>query len=216
MSNPILTKKEPTAALELIQSPCVIKKKRNAKRELRDARRALSAEAAIGGWDFETEIFGFTKGAFSVIDIITHLLGLTGPAHVVFSTWTAAKTDVTAVLEMVKSGKMLTSRWLVDLTFQRRSPELAHEIRRVFGKDAIRVAKNHAKFALIGTERRKIVLRTSMNINYNPRFEDFTIADDPELYGFIMRIVDEVWKRQPVEMASNTPHEIEKHFNKDL
>jgi hypothetical protein len=214
--NPILSKTEPVAKLDFINAPCVIKKKISAKREIRDLRRSQSAKEAIGEWDFETEIFGFTKGAFSVIDIITHILDLTGQANVVFSTWTAAKTDITAVLEMVKSKKILDSRWLVDLTFQRRSPELAHEIRKTFGNDAIRVAKNHAKFALIETSKYKIVLRTSMNINYNPRFEDFTISNDPELYDFIMNIINEVWKRQPASMANATPHKIEKHFELEL
>jgi hypothetical protein len=214
--NPILNKFQPTADLERFSSPCVMHKKINIKRELRDLRRAETAKDAIGNWDFESEIFGFTKGAFSVIDIISHILDLVGPSEVVFSTWTAAKVDITSVLDLVKSGKITSSRWLVDLTFQRRSPELAHSIRQTFGNDSIRVAKNHAKFALIRAGDRKIVLRTSMNINFNPRFEDFTIADDPELYDFIMRIVDEVWARQSAGMAASTPHKIEKHFQLEL
>ncbi len=217
VSNPILRQRnDPGADLTNLNSPTVIYRKRDIKRELRDMRRAKTAAEAIGEWDFKTEVFGFTKGAFSAIDIINHLLSLAGDSHIVFSAWTAAKVDIGIVFDMESIGRVKSARWLFDLTFQRRSPELAHEIRRIFGADAIRVAKNHAKFALIGNDKHKIVLRTSMNINFNPRFEDFTIVDDPELYNFIMAIIDEIWKRQAPEMADANPQTIKNHFERDL
>lgn len=217
VGNPILQQRnDPGADLTKLTSPTVIHRKQDIKRELRDLRRAKTAAEAIGEWDFTTEIFGFTKGAFSAIDIISHILSLAGDSDIVLSAWTAAKVDIGTVFDMESIGKVRSARWLFDLTFQRRSPELAHEIRRIFGYDAIRVAKNHAKFTLIGNEKHKIVLRTSMNINFNPRFEDFTIIDDPELYDFIMAIIDEIWSKQAPEMANANPQTIKNHFSGDL
>jgi len=208
----------PTADLTELSSPTVFVRKRKPshRRSIRDLRRQSSAAEALAGFDHETQIVGFTKGAFSVIDILRATLAITGKAAVDFSTWTASGVDVTSVLEFVDAGIVTNSRWLVDLTFQRRSPELANRIRTVFGKDAIRVAKNHAKFALIYNDTWQIILQTSMNLNFNPRFENFSIAHDPELFGFYKAILDEVWTRQSREIADARPYDIHKHFDADL
>lgn len=221
--NPLLADHGPPAAdLTDFDSPNVFRRKRrtDAKRLLRDLRRIESAAQAIEGFNRDVEIYGFTKGAFSVIDLLRAALDYTGPAHLVISTWTAANTDVSTVLDFVDSGQILSAKWLVDLTFTRRSPELAHRIRRVFGRDAIRVAKNHAKFALLSTDGRKpwrVVIRTSMNLNFNPRFENFSIEHSPELWQFHHGIIQEIWKRQKASFDSQAnPYAIHKHFDADL
>lgn len=194
----------------------LVRPKRNAIREIRDLRRKQTAETALDGLSHDNEIFGFTKGQFSVIDIITAVLAKTGPATLDISTWTAANAEISAVLDFVNTKAVISSRWLVDASFQRRFPHLAQRIRDVFGTEAVRVAKNHAKFALITNANWKIVLRTSMNLNFNPRFEDFTIAHDPELHAFISQIMDSIWKRQTSSMANERPYEIFKHFRDAL
>ena len=216
--NPLLFDKiDPVAHMDRVQAPTIFRRKKStAKRDIRDLRRAKSAAEALTGFDAETTIYGFTKGQFSIIDILTHLLTITGPAELVVSTWTAANTDVTTVLDMVDSGTITRARWLVDLTFQRRAPQLANRIRQVFGADAIRVARNHAKFALIGTAEWKIVVHTSMNLNFNPRFENFSLSHDPEFYQFHADIIDELWRRQPVGLADARPYDIHKFFDSDM
>jgi len=193
---------------------------RTARRDIRDARRMKTAAEALAGFDRLTDIYAFTKGAFSIIDVITFILEQTGPARVDFSTWTAANADVTTVLDWIGAGAITKSRWLVDLTFTRRSPELAHRIRQAFGHDSIRVAKNHAKFALISTEGPdpwQVVVKTSMNLNFNPRFESVEIAHDPELWQFHTNILDEIWQKQKGDFdAQSNPYAIEQHFARDL
>ncbi len=208
---------DPIVDLEKITSPAELKRaKRTATRQLRDQRRIENAAAALAGFNREVVIYGFTKGQFSLIQLITEALRITGPAELVLSTWTAANQDVTEVLAFCESGTVTKARWLVDLTFSRRAPQLAHRIRSVFGDDAIRVAKNHAKFALIGNAEWRVVIHTSMNLNHNPRFENFEIAHDPELYEFHESIIAEVWKRQSRSVEGLRPGEIEKHFREDL
>jgi len=217
-ANPLLDESVcPTADLEGIAAPTVFRRKRSiAKRSIRDLRRQESAAAAIEGFDHELQIIGFTKGAFSVIDLIRATLAITGQAELDISTWTAANTDVTSVCEFVAAGLLTNSRWLVDLTFQRRSPQLATRIRNTFGKQAIRVARNHAKFALIRNDAWQIVIQTSMNLNFNPRFENFSIGHDPELHGFYKEIIDEIWKRQPTNLADARPYDIHRHFAAEM
>lgn len=206
----------PAANLETIAAPTVHRRKLLAgRRELRDARRFETCEEAVGPLDRDTEIYGFTRGQFSVIDLLNHCLDHCGPATLTISTWTAANADVSTVLEMIGEGRLTGARWLVDLTFSRRSPELAKRIRDVFGPDSIRVAKNHAKFFLLDSADWKIVCR-SMNLNFNPRFENFQLANDPELFQFHKAIIDEVWARQPVSLEAAKPYAIQRFFEEEM
>jgi hypothetical protein len=217
--NPLLgeTPTDPLVDLEKIKSPAELARaRRGAKRLLRDHRRAPNAEAAIAEFSKDVYVYGFTKGQFSLIQLITAALARTGPAELVLSTWTAANQDVTEVLAFCSSGLVTRARWLVDLTFSRRSPQLAQRIRDVFGDDAIRVGKNHAKFALLGNAEWQVVIHTSMNLNHNPRFENFEIANDPELYAFHQAIIDEIWRKQAREVEGMRPGEIGRHFDQDL
>jgi len=218
-TNPLTAdRSDPVADLENLAAPSVLRRPRrkSSMTQYRDLRRKQTAKQAIESFTSEVEIFGFTKGQFSLIDLITATLDIVGRADLTISTWTASHTDVTTILEFVQSNRVDTARWLVDLTFQRRTPALAKQIREVFGADAIRVAKTHAKFATISNDKWQVVIRTSMNLNFNPRFEDFTIAHDPRLFAFLSQIVDEVWSKQKRSMADERPYDIIKHFEADL
>jgi len=207
----------PAVDMTKIQSPTIHRRPRNThRRDLRDLRRKQTAAEALAGFAHDVEIYGFTKGQFSFIDIINQVLTVTGPCRLQISTWTAADADVTTVLDFVGSGTVTSARWLVDMTFQRRSPQLANRIRQTFGDDCIRVAQNHAKFILLDNDDWQIVCRTSMNINFNPRFENFQIAHDPDLWRFHNDIFDEIWRRQKRDVADMRPYEIVKHFQADL
>ncbi len=216
-NNPLIQNQSPDADI-LSGEPPTIKKPKSAKREIRDLRRKQTATQAVAGMEMETEIFGFTKGQFSSIDLIEAVIDeIAAPAeYMAISTWAAAKTDVHQTLDMMHSGKVQSARWLIDYTFQRRMPGLAQEIRSCFGEESIRVAKNHAKFTLIQSGNWRIVIRTSMNLNYNPRFEDFTISHDPELFRFINGILDEVWHKQDKKLAFENAGKIESHFDEML
>lgn len=170
---------------------------RDRYRDIRDLRRKQTATEAVAGLDLDgREIFGLTKGQFSLIDLIEAVLDRTGPAALSISTWTAANTDVSTALALVASGRVTAARWLVDLTFVRRCPQLAARIREAFGADAVRVTKNHAKFSILQNPTWRVVIRTSMNLNHNPRLEDFTVAHDPELADFLEAALNDLWRTQ--------------------
>jgi hypothetical protein len=215
--NPLLFEKhDPAFPLEDITSPTIKVTKNKHKRDIRDLRRKETAAEAIKGLDYETEIYGFTKGQFSVIDIIEAVLEHIGHANLTVSTWTASTADVTSVVEFVQNKRCSQSRWLVDYTFQQRSPELAKRIRDVFGADSIRVGKNHSKFFMLRNAEWDIICMTSMNLNFNPRFENFMIRNDPDMCDFHQAIFDEIWKTQPANMASQKAGIIERHFKESM
>ena len=207
---------DPVFKLDTLESPTVLQRKRPVKREIRDLRRKQSAAEALDGWGKSLDVYGFTKGQFSVINLIEAAIAYTGLVDITFSTWTAAKVDVASVIRFVESGQCRSARFLVDLTFQRRSPELAKRIRDVFGGDSIRVGQNHAKFFMLRNDDWSVFCQTSMNLNFNPRFENFTIANDPELCDFHSVIFDEIWTRQKRSLADKRPSEISRHFNESM
>lgn len=200
-----------------IEAPTVlVRSKLSRKRELRELRRKQTAAVAIAGLNHENELYGFTKGQFSLLDLIRAALEVTGPAQLSLSTWTAARHEIQALDRMLKAGEVVSMRWLVDFTFARRDPEAAHQIRQTFGLDAIRVAQNHAKFALFENDAWRLVIRTSMNLNMNPRFEDFAISHDPELADFLKRILDDIWTRQKRSLADASLKEARRFFVDEL
>jgi hypothetical protein len=41
-----------------------------------------------------------------------------------------------------------------------------------------------------------VAIRTSMNLNENPRLESIEVSDDPALAGFLLSVVDELWAEE--------------------
>ncbi len=135
--------------VETLVSPSVLLRPHHSgRRELRELRAKQKADEAIRGLTLENEIYGFTKGQFSLLQLLEAALQITGPVDFVLSTWTAARHEIQRLQALKESGKLLSVRWLVDFTFARRDPEAANQIRLAFGVDSIRVAQTHAKFAL--------------------------------------------------------------------
>jgi hypothetical protein len=219
MTNPIL--KNETAIcvdLESLEIPVIHARKRKttAKREKLLLWRQQNAEQAIDLLTQDVEVYGLTKGQFSLLDLLKAALKKTGAAKMDFSTWTANRSEALQLAEMKNRGELLSVRWLVDMTFVRRDPEAAAAIRADFGAESIRVAQCHAKFALFYNKNWKLVLRTSMNLNMNPRTEDFHLAHDPELFDFIHGVMNKVFTMQPKGMANQKPGVIAQYFKKEM
>lgn len=165
---------------------------RDRDREIRECFCGKATQA-IGTLEPGCEIFGFTKGQFSLMDIIIAILEQTGPADVDISTWTAGDADIRHCYQFVESGKIRSTRWVVDRSFPSRQPEYFDALCQRFGAESVRITRTHAKFCLIRNEEWDLALRSSMNLNMNPRFENFEISDDPALSGYFGEVVDEVY-----------------------
>ncbi len=171
-------------------------------RLIEDQRRAQSAAEAIASLERDgTELIGLTRGQFSLADLLVAVLDKTGPAALSISTWTAASASVQSMLDLLQTGRITRCRWLVDTTFVRRVPQLVAEIRRSFGDDALRVTRTHAKFCTITNENWQVAIRSSMNLNQNPRLESYEIGHDPELCCWLEGVLSDVWANQPRRLA---------------
>jgi len=181
--------------LKKLKPPTVIKRS-NINREIKNGLYGETAANVIGTINKNCEIYGFTKGQFSCIHILEHILKQTGKADVTICTWSAASGDIKAAHNMLKMGGINNLRFIVDFSFKSRKPKFCKELIGAFGADAIRVTSIHAKFILIKNEKWSICIRTSMNLNFNPRFENFEISDDQNLYCFMNDVVEDIFKTQ--------------------
>lgn len=167
-----------------------------ARREMRLAKLATAAEA-IGTIDPQTDLYVLTFGQFSLIDALVHLLDQTGPAEVDLSTWTAHDAHLERSAELIEAAAIRRFRMIVDRSFETPKPDYCHHMRRLFGPDCIRAIRTHAKFAVVRGERFDLVVRTSMNLNENPRLENIEISADRGFAAWMTAIVDEIFAEVP-------------------
>lgn len=61
-----------------------------------------------------------------------------------------------------------------------------------FGAESVKVVKNHAKIARLWNDSTKLLIRGSMNLNWNPRFEQLDVTEGGEDFELVARIEDEL------------------------
>mgnify|MGYP006899600354 CR=1 FL=1 len=177
--------------------------------------RYNSAREAIGQIEKGTDTFILTYGQFSLIDALCAILVQTGPADVSLSTWTAAHAHLERSAELMESAAIRSFRLIVDRSFEGRQPEYAQHMRDLFGPECVRAIRTHAKFMLIRNEEWDIVVRTSMNLNENPRLENIEISEGLGFAEFFQTVVDDVFAEvKPGENASDIPglHNVQESF----
>jgi len=167
-----------------------------ASRAMRVSKRAIAADT-IGALTPDQDIYILTYGQFSLIDAMVAILDQTGPADVVISSWTAADANLEQTANMIEAASILSLRMIVDRSFRTRQPAYFRRMRELFGVDCVREIRSHAKFLVITNARWQVVVRTSMNLNENPRFENIEISTDSAFAEFMLGIVDDVFRTVP-------------------
>jgi len=170
-------------------------KRGSVQRDIRTAKFGAAREA-IGDLTPGCEIYVLTYGQFSLIDAVMTLLDQTGPAYVDLATWTAASADLRLMAQLLGGAVIKRMRYVVDGSFLTRQPEYCDTMRSLFGDDCIRTTKMHGKFATIRNADWSLAIRTSMNLNTNPRLENIEVSDDPDLCAFLTTVVDEIYAEQ--------------------
>ena len=153
-----------------------------------------SASQCLGTITPGMRVVGLTKGQFSLLDIIRALLAQTGPAHLAVSTWSTGIRDADNVAWLLSTNDLLSFRLLVDRSFELVNERNAKVVKAKFGDEFIRSSNVHCKFFLLYNDDWHFVCRSSMNLNRNPRFEQFDLDDDLDLFGFFDDFLAEIWR----------------------
>lgn len=165
----------------------------------RDMVFAASAPAAavVAGLEMGQARCVLTKGQFSLLDLLRAVLDITGPADVRLSTWSSGIRDAETAAWLLESGAMRSLSMLTDRSFPGRQPAYAGRLVALFGESAIAATDIHAKIALVRNEAWSIAIRSSMNLNRNPRFEQADIDADEGLTKYLWDWFDEVLALAP-------------------
>lgn len=148
------------------------------------ATPSATAAACLGVLEPSVAITGLTMGQLSLLDLVEAVLAQTGPASVTVSTWTSGIRDIERAAWLLESGAIQSFALLTDRSFPGRQPAYCQALVARFGVGAIRSTRTHAKFALIRNDRWDICIRSSMNLNANPRFEQFDLDDSAVLCDY--------------------------------
>lgn len=162
------------------------------------------ATDAVAGFGRGCRILGKTKGQFSLVDLIMATLQKTGPADVIISTWAAGLRDARVMDKLVKTDQIRSFNLLVDRSLSSRHPDVANSILALFGEDAIRTSNTHEKYVMISNEDYKVTIKTSMNLNQNPRYENFDLDENSVIYDWFMEQVQELFELMPAGMIQAT------------
>lgn len=166
--------------------------KKQAFRDIRNAKLATAREA-IGKIEKNQDVYCLTFGQFSVIDALVHILDEVGPADVTVATWTAADAHLDRARDLIAASSIKSLRLIVDRSFKNRQPGFYHQMRNEFGADCIREFKTHAKFMLIRSATHDVVVRTSMNLNENPRLENIEITENRDFAEYFEDVVTAIF-----------------------
>jgi hypothetical protein len=164
------------------------------------ARRAL-ADLEPGG-----HVFGLTKGQFSMIDLAAAVLEKTGPADIGLWTWAIADYEVQCVTALMVDERIRSFRLVMDYSGAKRETALLADLQARFGADCVRVTKTHAKIITVANDQWRVCVRGSMNLNFNPRFEQFDVSDSDGAFAVISDMMHEMWRRGPALPVDRVTH----------
>lgn len=163
------------------------------------ARRAVAAESfgncaeCLGRLGAGSSIFAITRGQWSMIDAILHTIDCCPePVHISLWTWTIAAYEVDVVTRLRLDGRIAAATLVIDAGARNKNADIIRDWQSTFGPSSVRYVVNHSKIARIGSGDLKFLLRGSMNLNANPRFEQFDLTEGGPEYDLVERIESEL------------------------
>jgi len=144
--------------------------------------RDVAAQLPRGG-----RMLVVSRGQFSLLDMIHAILERTGPASVMFTSWSTGMNDAEQMAWLLREGHIRTLRFFSGNGFQDRHPEYVVKLRALFGDDCVVTAELHCKIAVIVNDGWAVCVRSSCNLNRNPRIEQFDVDDSRPMAEFLIQ-----------------------------
>lgn len=152
-----------------------------------------NAALAIGKCEAGMSLFAVTRGQWSMIDAVLHVLDQVGPSKLSLWTWTVAEYEVQVLNRLRDDRRVTGGRLVIDAGARTKNAGIIAEWKGAFGESSVRYVTNHAKIARIESESGlKFLLRGSMNLNFNPRFEQFDISEGGPEFDLVEQIESEL------------------------
>lgn len=165
-------------------------------------RRTLSIESmqnarnTIGPLHKDMSIFAMTRGQFSMIDVINALLDQISykgaDTEISVWTWAIADYDIEVLSQLMERQEITRASLIIDISAEGRNADLMAQWRDRFGADTVKSCRNHAKITRIWNNEWQFLARGSMNLNYNPRFEQFDLTEGGNDFDIVAKIESEL------------------------
>lgn len=170
-------------------------------RRIRAIESFGSAADCIGKIEKNMSLFAITRGQFSMLDVVSVLISQAGPCKLSIWTWVIADYEVECFNNFMQNKSIIKADLIIDTTGESRNANTVLNWRKQFGNNSIKVCRNHAKIATIENEGYKILARGSMNLNFNPRFEQFDITEGGQDFDLVKKIESEL-KVLPIKYSN--------------
>jgi hypothetical protein len=152
-----------------------------------------NAALTIGECRAGMALFAITRGQWSMIDAILHVLDQVGRAKLTLWTWTVADYEVQVLRRLRLDSRITDGVLIIDAGARVKNAEIIKDWKTTFGPTSVRYVLNHAKLATVESESGlKFLLRGSMNLNFNPRFEQFDITEGGADFDLIKQTESEL------------------------
>ena len=177
-----------------------------AARRKRAVESFKTAADCIGTIEPGLSLFAITRGQFSMIDAALHCLDQVGPARLTLWTWTVAEYEIECLERLRLDHRIIDALMVIDHGARNKNAGLIRQWKCSFGEQSVLYVVNHAKIVTIQTDEYKLLLRGSMNLNFNPRFEQFDLTEG----GADFDLVQELESELPVLMDSASGKDVYK------
>lgn len=167
------------------------------KRATRAVEAKRTASECIGPIERDMSLFAVTRGQFSMIDCIQHSLSEMGPSKLTIWTWAIADYEIETFEWLLRAGSITQALLVIDQAGEKRIGQTAEHDKvgglmgrwlDRFGERSMKVCLNHAKIATLDNGTLKVLIRGSMNLNMNPRFEQLDITEGGPAFDLIREI----------------------------
>lgn len=163
-----------------------------AARRKRAVESFKTAADCIGQIEPGLSLFAITRGQFSMIDAALHCLDQVGPARLTLWTWTVAEYEIECLERLRLDHRIIDALMVIDHGARNKNAGLIRQWKSSFGEQSVRYVVNHAKIVTIQTDEYKLLLRGSMNLNFNPRFEQFDLTEGGPDFDLVQEIESEL------------------------
>jgi hypothetical protein len=148
-----------------------------------------TAADCIGRVERGMSLFAVTRGQFSMIDAVLHVLDEVGTASLSIWTWAIANYEVESLDRLMRDERLTGARLVIDYSARKRNADIIGKWQSVFGIDSVVYVVNHAKIATVeAADGRRVLLRGSMNLNFNPRFEQLDVTEGGPDYDLVREL----------------------------
>ncbi len=198
---------------------------RSISRNTKSVEALRTAADCIGEVVKDMALFAVTRGQFSMIDCIQHCLAKMGPSRLTVWTWCIADYEIETFEWLLRAGGITEALLVIDRAGEQQVSKtrsfrdgsidktekqgaLMGRWKAKFGPESIRVCLNHAKIATLDNGTLNLLIRGSMNLNHNPRFEQLDITEGAGPFGLVheieesLPVLGEKYSRKDIEDAT--------------